>query len=252
MKHNTKKITAKVWEPILKKLDLKLDAACLKRDAYLSKVLSIELAHLDSEVVFSNSPAAHKFIADRLERLRPRKPVSFSLDESVIERLNDICARKAIVRDAFLNRMLLILAVAPATVDHLFFGSEKDEWRRVVWKELKHDGPFYENTLYPLEHDIDPFWGIRTGIEIYSEDDELVDFEMPESKATVRVRKNFKGDFFPRSGIYTDLFNDNQVKNTDLYGLNCFIADWQIPGHPTKEEFEKSLDELILADLGDV
>lgn len=252
MKHDTKKITVKIWEPILKKLDLKLDAACLKRDAYLSKVLDVELAHLDSEVVFPNSSAAHKFVADRLEHLKPRRPVSLSLDPSVIERLNDICARKAIVRDAFLNRMLLILAFAPATVDHLFFGSEKDKWRQVVWKELEYDGQsYFDAALYPLEHRIDPFWGIRTGIEMYSEGEELVDFTIPGTETTARVRKNFKGDHFPRSGIYTDLFTDKQVKNNDLYGLNCFVADWRIPGHPAQVEYEKSLDE-IFSDLVDI
>lgn len=251
MKTDLKKISTKVWEPILNKLDKKLDAACLKRDAYLSKVLTVELAHLDSELVFPNSPEAHKFVSDRLERLKPRKAVSLSLDEDVVNRLNDVCGKKNVVRDAFLNRLLLILAFAPDTIDRLFFFSERDEWRKTVWEELKHDGPFFENTLYPLEHVIDPLWAIREGIRLYEDPDGLIEYVAPGSSAVSHIRKNFKGDWYLRSGIYTDLFTDKQLKNADLYGLNCFVADWQIPGHPAEVEYEKSLDELF-SDLGDL
>jgi hypothetical protein len=30
----------KIWRPIIDKLDAKLDAACLRRDAYLAKLLA--------------------------------------------------------------------------------------------------------------------------------------------------------------------------------------------------------------------
>ena len=30
------KISVKIWRPIIEKLDAKLDAACLRRDAYLA------------------------------------------------------------------------------------------------------------------------------------------------------------------------------------------------------------------------
>ena len=110
------KISVKIWRPIIDKLDQKLDAACLRRDAYLNKVLENELPWLDSEVSLANSPAAQAFVAARLDQL-DRKLVSLTLRPELIEQLNDICQRKRIVRDAFFNRLFLLLALKPKGID---------------------------------------------------------------------------------------------------------------------------------------
>jgi hypothetical protein len=95
-----KKVSTKIWRPILEKLEKKMDASCLRRDAYLSRVLAVELSYLDSEVALPNSTEAKEFIAERLDGLSDRKLVSLSLRPEIVERLNDLCERKRIVRDA--------------------------------------------------------------------------------------------------------------------------------------------------------
>ena len=50
-----KKIAVKIWQPVMDKLDKKIDAACLRRDAYISKVLAIEVEYIDEEVTEPNS-----------------------------------------------------------------------------------------------------------------------------------------------------------------------------------------------------
>ena len=36
-------ISVRIWRPILEKLEAKLEAACLRRDAYLRRVLELEI-----------------------------------------------------------------------------------------------------------------------------------------------------------------------------------------------------------------
>ena len=77
------KISVKIWRPIIEKLDAKLDAACLRRDAYLAKLLATELDHLDAEVSLPNSPAAHDFTLERLDAF-DRKLVSIALAPDLV------------------------------------------------------------------------------------------------------------------------------------------------------------------------
>ena len=64
------KISVKIWEPIIKKLDTKLKSACLRRDAYLNKILEVELDWLDDEVSLPNSQDSYDFVFDRLQELK--------------------------------------------------------------------------------------------------------------------------------------------------------------------------------------
>lgn len=164
-----RKISVKIWRPIISKLDSKIDAACLRRDAYLAKVLEGELVHLDREVCLPNSQAAHDHVFGELDKL-DRKLVSLALPCAVAERLTEICSRKRIVRDAFFNRLFLLLAANPQTIDALFFSSWDEDWRGAVWTEYKHEGPFFQNGFYPLEAAVDPFWAMRCALELAETD----------------------------------------------------------------------------------
>lgn len=246
MSDTPKKISTKIWLPVIEKLESKMDAACLRRDAYLNKVLEVELGYLDKEVVLTNSMAAQSFVTDRLNQL-DRKSVSLALRPDLVERLNDICIRKRIVRDAYLNRLFLLLAASPKLIDHLLFPSVADEWRQQVWKDHVHYASFFQEGFYPLEQSVDPFWAIRAAIDIYNEGTELYDYNDPESDTAVRVLRDFDGNVSPVESFYTSLLNNAQIEKTDLFGLNCYIPDWQIPGHEANLEHRKRLDDLFLA-----
>jgi hypothetical protein len=239
------KISTKIWQPIIQKLEEKMNAACLRRDAYLNKVLEIELPYLDREVSLANSAAAQSFLTQRLDQL-DRKLVSLALRPDLIERLNDICTRKRIPRDAFFNRLFLLLAASAKVIDHLLFPAVGDRWRTEVWSEYKHEGPFFQNTFYPLEQDIDPFWAIRAGIEHYSELSELHDYTNPETGKVIHVQRDFIGNIAPENSIYTSLLTNKQIENADLYGLNCYIPDHHILGHPAELKYRKKLDEMLV------
>lgn len=253
MKLPPKKISATIWVPILKKFEEKLDRACLRRDTYLSKVLAVELPELEREIVLRNSPDACKFISQKLERLQPRKVVSFSLDETVVTRMNAVCEKQSIVRDAFLNRLLFLLSASPRAIDRLFFSDFPGDWRTQLWSEHKHDLPFFDNTFYPLDATIDPFGPIRFGLDLLEGDGDetdLSDYAIPETGESVKIVLNMTGQPGLPESFYGRIWHDRMFKGNDLYGLNCHIPDWKIPGHPVAQEYEKSLDELL--GLGDL
>ncbi|CAG1000914.1 hypothetical protein MTYP_02874 [Methylophilaceae bacterium] len=241
------KVSAKIWRQTIEKFDKKIEAACLRRDAYLSRVLEVELDFLDREICFVNSPDAQRFIANRLDGIGERKLVSFALRPDLVVRMNEICERKRIVRDSFLNRLLLLLAANQKTIDKLFFtGSLSPEnWRTLVWSKYQHDGPFFQNTLYPLEQEIDPLWPIRLGIEL-TDHSELSDYTCPNTGEVIRVVQGIgEVNFLLKEGIYTTIFNDTNFAKVDMYGLNCYLPDWLLPGHEAEQKNRQMLDEIF-------
>jgi hypothetical protein len=238
----TAKISVKIWEPLIEKLDTKMEAACLRRDAYLTKLLKLELVRLEKEVSLPNSDAAFNFVSERLRRLHP-KLVSLALPRDLTQQLDETCRRKQIVRDAFFNRLFLLLAASPRTIDTLLFRGERN-WRHVVWNENKHNGLFFQRRFDPLEPATDPFWAIRDGMEIYARDDDLEDYVEPTSGRTVRVTRDTAGAVKPVDSLYTVVF-DQKVQDHDLRGLNCYMPDWRIPGQAAEHEHQAKLDELL-------
>ncbi|WON72896.1 hypothetical protein [Nitrosospira sp. Is2] len=234
------KISVKIWRPIIEAFDKKMEAACLRRDAYLNKVLEVELNWLDEEVSIPNSQASYDYVLGQLDQL-DRKLVSLALSPELTTRLNEICSRKRIVRDAFFNRFFLLLAASPKNIDRLFFGTVEDKWRTEVWSGLKHEGPFFNNVFYPLESTIDPFWAIRSGLDMYTKDEGLEDYIEPTSGKNIRVKRDINTKIItPTDNLYTVIFD-----RKNLLGLNCYMPDWRIPGNEAEKEYCAKLDELL-------
>ena len=147
------------------------------------------------------------------------------------------------MRDAFFNRLFLLLAASPRTIDTLLFGGERD-WRRVVWNDNKHDGLFFQSGFDPLEPATNPFWAIRHGMEIYARNADLEDYVEPTSGKTVRVIREMAGAVTPADSLYTVVF-DQKLQDHDLLGLNCYMPDWRIPGQAAEQEHQAKLDELL-------
>jgi hypothetical protein len=241
----TPKISVKIWRPTIEKLEKKLEAACLRRDAYLTKVLEVELNYLDEEVSIPNSQASHDYVLKQLDQL-DRKLVSLALPPELTARLNEICSRKRIVRDAFFNRLFLLLAASPENIDKLLFRYAGWDWRTEVWTENKHDGPFFQNGFYPLDPTIDPFWAIRNGLEMCVNKEELEDYIEPTSGKKIRIQRHLIGKKTPADSLYTTIFEQKVRDNdTNLHGLSCYMPDWRIPGQVAEQEYSAKLDQLL-------
>ena len=209
MNHKKTKISVQIWRVILKELDSKMEASCLRRDAYLSKILRFELEKLDEEITQLNSPEAYKYVSNKLDLL-DRKLITLTIDADLVEKLNEICTRKRIVRDAFFNRLFFMLVASNARVDALFLVPE--DWRIEIWSKYRND--FFGNIFNPLDEVMNPLEPLRHGIEEY------------------------KLDHF-----YCTVFQS--LNNINLEGLNTYLPDEYIPGSEAYKISEKSLDELL-------
>ena len=247
--NQTQKISIKIWRPALDKFNDLIESSCLRRDAYLNRVLTDEVVRLDQEVSIPNSAEAQKFVSKKLDLL-DRKLFSLTLPPKLIESIDDVCKRKRIVRDAFFNRFFLLLVAKRALVSKLFFPDDDAEWnwQARVWSERKHDGPFVQNVFQPLNPDIDPLWPIRAAIEMENDEqgEKSHDYVVPQTGDAVKVQTDvLTQDIVPLTNLYTKLFNLKIDNETDLIGLNCYLPDREIPDSQAASTYKKKLDELL-------
>lgn len=238
-------ITVRIWKRVLEKLDGKLEAACLRRDAYLARIIEIELDHLRSEIPCPNSEVGGRFIVSQLDSL-DRKPISIKLPLKQVQELDQLCFERRIPRDAFFNRLLYLLAAPNTAVARLFFGIDAGDWTK--WLLKKYSAAEYLRTeqdriFYPLTPYINPFGEIREGLALYEEDETLVDTVHQETKQNVKMVEDGKNLRLPQR-LYTVVFDDKQFPEVNLYGFNCYLPEWMVPGHPDAIARAKSLDEL--------
>lgn len=243
MLKTTPKISVKICQPIMERLNEKMDSACLRRDAYLHRLLKVELDFLDREVAIPNSPASYDYVFKELEGFN-RKLVSLALPTDLTARLNEICARKRIVRDAFFNRLFFLLAASPREVDSFLFLTCEDDWRTQVWSEWKHEGPFFQNGFYPLDPTVDPFWALREGLALMAAQESLDDYTEPTTGQCIKVVRNETGEIMLPDSVYTTLFNRKTKGGRNLLGLSCYLPDWLIPGHEAEKSYRTKSDEL--------
>jgi len=225
------KTSVRIWRPIMEKLNEKLEAACLRRDVYFSRLIGREVEHLDTEVPAPNSKASYDHVLACLDQL-DRKLVTLTLPPELVERVNRVCDQKMIVRDAFFNRLFLILAASPRAIDSLFFGS--NSWREDLWKGFpdSYDRDFLDTLSNPLAPTTDPFWAIRGMLEEYATiyGPELDPLDRPMLSDT----------------IYRSYFR-KPLNGKDLTGMSCYFPDWRVP---TTEEGKKVAELDAMFDEG--
>lgn len=236
-----RKVSVRIIGKLAAEFRLMMDKACVRRDAYLAKVLAVELDRLEEELSFASSKHAKAYVAKQLDATN-RELVTFVLPGALIERLDDICKRKRVNRESFFNRLLLLLWAPEPLVDNLLFGGD-DEWRKVVWSERRNDGHWFDTCFNPLRGKIDPLWGLHTGMAIYNDGafEEVAD---PNGgRNTVRaIRDPITQVLRPPLGVYTTPLRKHGLM--DLTGLNCFFSDADIPYTDTHAEAEKRMDDF--------
>ncbi|MDT8413682.1 MAG: hypothetical protein RQ875_14560 [Vicingaceae bacterium] len=136
-KENKTKILINIYKPLIAILKYKLDSACLKRDAYLDKILRVEAICLKSEITTPNSDMAKNFITKNLKQL-PLKPLNLLISTETVDLINSVCKEKNVPRDTFINRVLMLLIASDPLLHVLFF--------QVIRKS------FYQNNLSEAEN----------------------------------------------------------------------------------------------------
>jgi hypothetical protein len=167
------KILVNVYEPLIGIMKIKLDAACLKRDAYLDKALRSEINFL-LEGTMSNSDKAKNYIADNLKQLK-LKPLNLMLSTETIELMNSVCKEKNVPRDAFINRVFLLMVASETVLNELFsdydeensgeydYGFENSDFRDEFQELGGHMAYCSPNILDVIESiiEIPPLWRLR-------------------------------------------------------------------------------------------
>jgi len=153
-KEKTKsKVLVNVYEPLIVLVKHKMDAACLKRDAYLDKALRREIEDLSKEITIPNSDKAKSYIADNLKQLK-LKPLNLLLSTETVDLINAVCKEKNVTRDAFINRFFLLLIASETVIDQLFYrailsyyysSDLSDEENHTRWESIR-------------DHRISEFW----------------------------------------------------------------------------------------------
>ena len=106
---NNTKITVKVWEQQLAAFDMAIDQLFIKRDAFLNHMIKVETSHLAMDLKGHRlSSSGNRYIAGELKRLGT-KPVNIVVEKATAAALNQVVSATNIVRDAFVNRLIMLL-----------------------------------------------------------------------------------------------------------------------------------------------
>jgi len=103
------KITVKIYEPLLRDFDRQIEKLFIKRDAFLNAMLREELQHLAHDMEGKRlTPITKRYIAGELKRMGTT-PVNVVVDKATADALNAIVETSNLVRDAFVNRLIMLL-----------------------------------------------------------------------------------------------------------------------------------------------
>ena len=222
------KLTIRVWERLFNLLEARTAEISLRRDALLEQVIDHEIGHMLGDLPVPNSDAARVHIEHHLKVLLQgsSKQISLSLSPDTAEKLETACEEKNVPREAFLNRVILLLVAKPEFVDAALFNLDH-ETAHEIRTEIKHDFSLnleLANGFAPLpmiaEILADPFWGYR--------------------EMTAKVSK----DAGERYTLYGMCF-----ARESLTGLNCHVPDHKVPGTKAYIDLQR-LDAELFAGLG--
>lgn len=101
-----RKVTLKIFTPLLHEVESQLEALHMKRDSFLDHLIARELPYLESDLNGKRlSVSARRFIARSLKRLGTSQ-INVQLSSATAERLDEVARPINLVRDSFINRLL--------------------------------------------------------------------------------------------------------------------------------------------------
>lgn len=204
---NQTKITVKIYEPLLRDLDKQLDALFIKRDAFLNHMIQLETDYLANEMAGKRlSTRARKYISGELKRLGTHT-VNVVVDKTTAEKLNAIVDEANLVRDAFVNRLIMFLRSSDSLLSYL------DLPKYIVHSEF--DSSYEEMPTSPLK-----------AIESV--------FSDPLYYLRIAIDERYQ------TGLYLlDLTHPKFV------GFSCYLGEDQIPGTEEYLQAQKESEESL-------
>jgi hypothetical protein len=264
---NKTKILVKVHEPFIAILQHKIEAACLKRDAYLDKALRIEARYLRQEIKTPNSDKAKNFIAAQLSELK-LKPLNLLLSTETVDLINEVCKEKNVPRDAFMNRFFLLLIASDAVLTALFYDVLEEYSERVCecsgfqeyvsiyvsHHEWSFDGL---NSEYPPISGIKDIFnhrevvGVLDGIELIAAYTPFMQIRVFIHDITedMGAYSNYCGAMyshpFKKDALQKLPDPYSVLKTTNTLGFNTFMTDEQVAQHEAFDAILGETDKLL-------
>lgn len=228
------KITMTVWEDLFNAFNKKLDGCFIKRDAFLNHIIYRELDTLQRGLKGrKNSPEARRLVTSELSQLGTKK-INVVVDKEVAEKLNKIVKDHNLARDAFINRLLLLLTFPDKTLAEMFSVNLNPEAIDVHGTDLEMRPKGFGEALPNLFNDPNSF--LQEELEINAAE----------------------YDTDPEGNIYTSELKRVGIKGIDktgrfLIGLSCYLDDSRVPNTDAwkkrQEELKQELKDLEDFDL---
>jgi hypothetical protein len=213
------KITAKLYPPFFADFEKRIGDLLLRRDAFFDRLIAAEIPNLRAELKGKRlSEDGNRYISRCLKQIGgssapPLQQVSITIRHATAEALRAVVKDHNLVRDAFLNRILLMFRSSDKFLEAMELPNRL-ETGAPHWLDYKDTNP-QTSPIARIESVLsDPFYYLRIACET-------------EWKS-----------------IYLMPLPDN------LMGLYCFIDDEEVPGtsaYIKREEERARLDALIEA-----
>jgi hypothetical protein len=163
LSHNTDdementKITAKIYQPLWSGFQEQAKELFLNRDAFLSHMIRCETPELKKDLAGRKlSSKAKRYISNQLNLVGHDKkqglvPVSISIRKEIANALNEVVENSNLVRDAFINRLLVFLRSNDTILNHFGIPQYTNQVRGAqpmptsplkAMEEIRND-PFY-------------------------------------------------------------------------------------------------------------
>jgi len=204
------KITVKIYEPLLRDFDRQIDKLFIKRDAFLNAMIQEEVRHLANDMEGKRlTTTTKRYIAGELKRLGTTQ-VNVVVDKSTADALNAVVETSNMVRDAFMNRLIMLLRSSSQLLGYL----ELPEFI---------NGSNFESYVEPM-----PTSPMKAMEAVHAD---------PLFYLRVACEERFK------TGLY---LLDLPQK---LAGFSCYLEESRVPGTQAYEQMQKDvqamLDELV-------
>lgn len=105
----TKKVSFRIAKNLHDEFSQKLNRLSLKRDSFLNRVLEREIARLELELKGTRLSDSFKRVTSSKLAVKDLIMVNVVLQEHVVDELNRVVEQHNLVRDAFINRVILFL-----------------------------------------------------------------------------------------------------------------------------------------------
>jgi hypothetical protein len=221
--NNLTKITASLYAPMYNAFDDQLSKALLRRDAFIDRMIEIEIPHLRIDLNGKKmSPEAKRYVSSTLKQIGGIKSeklhlVSISVRKNTAQALNDAVTAHNLDRNAFINRLIVFLRSSDGLLKSLdlplrIADNRRDGTENMATSPLKAMEEIQSDPFYYLRSSCESQYGCGLyalplppklhGLSCYIPDDDVPKTQAYKEKIKndldmVKALENFEASILP-------------------------------------------------------